>query len=70
MIPEVNCSRRAGDRVCPRPAEVRVNYVDNATGATRTRENLCPLHAMAAVTAAFVDVDRDAAPMTVIVSPL
>jgi hypothetical protein len=51
--------------VCPRPAEVRVNYVDNTTGATRQRENLCPLHCDEAVSLAFVDVDRDTPPVTV-----
>lgn len=71
MIPEVNCSRRGGSRVaCPRPAEVRVNCVDGETGVTSQRENLCPLHAFEAVGLAFVDVDRDTPPMTVIVSPL
>jgi hypothetical protein len=70
VIPDVVCSRRAGDRVCPRAAEVRVNFVDGKTGATKQRENLCPLHTMAALALAFVDVERDADPVTVIVSPL
>lgn len=70
--PTSDCTRGvASGSLCPRPAEVRVHFVNVHTGETNRREEFCPVHGMEAALLAFRSVDYpDREPTVVILSPL